>query len=87
MRIYITAAAIFAVTALSGCGKNEECTSELAQKKAEELTRVVQEVITANPEKAQEVTAKVQEITARYANSDSSEACKVIDEFIASVKG
>jgi hypothetical protein len=86
MRKILVAVAMVPLLALGACGKSEECTPELAQKKTEELTKTIQEIVTKDPTKGAAALTKMQEMTTKYANADEKEACKAIDELLASIK-
>lgn len=87
MRKFIVAASMIPLLVLGACGKDEECTPALAQKKTEELTKVVQEIVTKDPAKGAEALKRMQEVTTKYAGADEKAACKAIDELTAAIKG
>jgi ABC-type Fe3+-hydroxamate transport system substrate-binding protein len=70
--------------ALSACGE-EECTVEVAQKKATEMMAKVQEIATTAPEKLAALQPKIAEIQtqAAAAGDDPAAACKAIDDLMA----
>ncbi len=80
-------ALIVAVTALAGCSKEPECTPELLAKKGQELGVAMQNAMTKDPAKVQEISAKVQELATKYQGKDDSQACKAYDELITIIKG
>lgn len=87
MKKFLIAVSAVSMLALIGCGKSEECTPELITKKTQELTTAVQEAVTKDPAKAQEIMTKTQEFSTKYAGADNKEACKAIDGLIADIKG
>ena len=87
MKKLAMAAIGFAVLTASSCSKAPECTQEMITQKTTELTKVVQEAATKDPSKATDITAKAQEFSTKYAGKSDAEACKVVDELIASIKG
>lgn len=82
------ASAIFALTAagfLAACNSEEVCTTELAQKKAADLSAKLTEVATTDPAKLAELAPKVQELAAKASatGDDLQAACKAMDEMMA----
>lgn len=82
------APAILAMAAfgfLSACQSEEVCTTELAQKKAADLSAKLTEVATTDPAKLAEMGPKVQELAAKAAGTgdDLQAACKAMDEMMA----
>jgi flagellar biosynthesis/type III secretory pathway M-ring protein FliF/YscJ len=87
MKKIVLAAVGVVVLAASSCSKAPECTAEMITQKTQELTKVTQEAVTKDPAKATEVMAKAQEFATKYQGKSDAEACKAIDELIASIKG
>lgn len=88
MKKFLLVAAGFAALAGSACSKAPECTSEVLAQKAQEMTTALQDVVTKDPARAAELTAKVGDITMKYQGATSSaDACKAYDEMITAIKG
>jgi hypothetical protein len=85
MRIAPAILALIATGLLAACDPEETCTTELAQKKATDLTAKLTEVATANPAKLAELGPKIQELAAK-ANAEGDDlqaACKAMDDMMA----
>lgn len=80
--------AIAAITAgASACSKTEECTPEILSKKAQDLTAAIQQKLTAEPAKAQELMKKFQEVGVKFQSStDKSQACAAYDDLLNATK-
>ncbi len=87
MQKTILAAIGVAALAVSSCSKAPECTQEMITQKTQELTKVTQEAVTKDPSKATDIMAKAQEFATKYQGKSDAEACKAIDELIATIKG
>jgi flagellar biosynthesis/type III secretory pathway M-ring protein FliF/YscJ len=87
MKKIVLAAIGVVVLAASSCSKAPECTTEMITQKTQELTKVTQEAVTKDPAKATEIMTKAQEFATKYEGKTDAEACKAIDELIASIKG
>lgn len=85
MLIRNTVLAATAALVLVACDSKEECTAEVAQQKASEMTAKIQELAASNPEKLGEAMGKAQEITNKIA-SNPEEACAAIDELLATLE-
>jgi hypothetical protein len=77
--------ALLATGFLAACNSEETCTTELAQKKATDLSAKLTEVATTDPAKLAELGPKVQELAAKAAGTgdDLQAACKAMDEMMA----
>jgi hypothetical protein len=85
MRIASALLALAATGFLAACNSEETCTTELAQKKATDLSAKLTEVATADPAKLAELGPKVQELAAKASaqGDDLQAACKAMDEMMA----
>jgi hypothetical protein len=87
MKKFLFVAVGLALLAGSACSKAPDCTPEMITQKTQELTTALQAAITKDPSKAEELTAKVTEITTKYKDATTAaEACKAYDELIAAIK-
>ncbi len=85
MRMTPAFLALLAAGFLAACNSEEVCTTELAQKKATDLSAKLTEVATTDPAKLAAMGPKVQELAAKAAGSgdDLQAACKAMDEMMA----
>jgi predicted small secreted protein len=85
MRIAPTILALLATGFLAACNSEETCTSELAQKKAADLSAKMTEIATTDPAKLAAMGPKVQELAAKAAGTgdDVQATCKAIDDMMA----
>lgn len=85
MRIARLFLALAATGFLAACNGEETCTTELAQKKATDLSAKLTEVVTTDPTKLAELGPKVQELAAKASaqGDDLQAACKAMDEMMA----
>lgn len=85
MRIATTLLALAATGFLAACNSEEACTTELAQKKAADLSAKMTEIATADPAKLAELAPKVQELAAKASaqGDDLQAACKAMDDMMA----
>jgi hypothetical protein len=82
MALKIGAMLIAAAALLSACGE-EACTTEVAQKKMADVTAKATAVMTASPDKAAALTAKMTELgTKMSAGGDMAAVCKGLDEMM-----
>lgn len=84
MRFASTILALAATCFLTACGE-EDCTQEVATKKATELTTKIQELAAADPAKVAELAPKLQELASKAAagGDDLAATCKAMDEMMA----
>lgn len=80
--------AVAAITAgAAACSKTEECTPEILSKKAQDLTVAIQQKLTAEPAKAQELMKKFQEVGVKFQSAtDKSQACAAYDDLLNATK-
>ena len=85
MRFASTILALAATGFLAACNSEEVCTTELAQKKATDLTTKIQEIAATDPAKLAELAPKVQELATKAAagGDDLAATCKALDEMMA----
>ncbi len=84
MRFASTILALAATGFLAACGE-EDCTQEVATKKATELTTKIQELAAADPTKVAALAPKLQELATKAAagGDDLAATCKAMDDMMA----
>lgn len=84
MRFASTILALAATGFLAACGE-EDCTQEVATKKATELTTKIQELAATDPAKVAALAPKLQELASKAAagGDDLAASCKAMDEMMA----
>ncbi len=85
MHIAPALVALIATGLLAACNSEEVCTTELAQKKAADLSARLTEIAATDPAKLAEMGPKVQELATKAAGTgdDLQAACKAMDEMTA----
>lgn len=89
MKFKTLVAASFSALLISAAASSaaSACTQEELTKKATDLTAAIQEVLTKDPSRAQEVMTKSQEMQTKYqGTTDMNEACKAYDELLETIK-
>ena len=84
MRFASTILALAATGFLASCGE-EDCTQEVAGKKAIDLSMKLQDLAASDPAKLAEIAPKVQELAGKAAagGDDLAATCKAMDAMMA----
>ncbi|MGO4450479.1 hypothetical protein AB4Y96_16275 [Phyllobacterium sp. TAF24] len=87
MKLKVLSGTMLMAAALAGCSKTPVCTAEDVTKKTAQVQAAVQEVLTKDPSKAQEILKKMQDLAVKYqGQTDMKDACKAFDEVLTSIK-
>ncbi len=87
IKTLVTASLSALLITAAGSSSAFACTQDELMKKVNEVTTAVQEAVTKDPSKAQEIMTKAQEMQTKYqGTTDLTEACKAYDELIEFVK-